>query len=462
MFIGREKELEELKITYDLSEFSSILIYGRRRVGKTELIRESLKDIKEPIISFECKKTSIKENVAMLSKVLAKTLDKNGLGFANFLDLLEYIFKESLKQKMYLIIDEFSFLLDEDASIESDVALMIDKYKNASKLKLILSGSYVSLMLKMIEYGSHSYGRFTNVFFIRPFDYFEVSEFYKNYSSEDKILMYSVFGGLPYFNSLINPNLSAKDNIINLIVKKDSIIEQEIIQMILLETNKISYLNEVISLLARGFNKYKDIVVNLGNTKRPEYLLNKLVELNIIRKVVPINDKSNKKATFYEFEDNTIDFYYRYIFNNPYSINRTNAKFFYDNFIEEDLKISYIPKKFENISASFLLKQNLAGHIKPILMDIGTYFFNDKKNKINRQFDVVTKDELGYISYECKYKNHKISSAIIEEEEKQIRELNIKFYKLGFISKSGFTADVDKDKYICYNLDDFYKYEGGI
>ena len=105
----------------------------------------------------------------------------------------------------------------------------------------------------------------------------------------------------------------------------------------------------------------------------------------------------------------------------------------------------------------FLLKCNFKGIIKETLMDIGTYSFEDAKNKINREFDVVTKDSNGYISYECKYTNSPITSKIIEEEIRQTQNLDIQFYKLGFISKSGFTKDVDMEKYNCFCLDEFYK-----
>lgn len=89
-------------------------------------------------------------------------------------------------------------------------------------------------------------------------------------------------------------------------------------------------------------------------------------------------------------------------------------------------------------------------------MDIGTHFFDKTRNKINREFDVVTKDKMGYISYECKYTNSPISLDVIEEEIRQTKNLNIRFYKLGFISKSGFEKNIDKDKYNCYELKDFY------
>lgn len=109
------------------------------------------------------------------------------------------------------------------------------------------------------------------------------------------------------------------------------------------------------------------------------------------------------------------------------------------------------------MSREFILKATFKGLIKTPLMDIGTYFFNDPKNKINREFDVVTLDKNGYISYECKYSDRPIDLKVIEEEEEQVKNLNIDFYKLGFISKAGFDEEVDKSKYNCFSLSDFYK-----
>ena len=460
MFIGREEELKEIRDSLKSTKFESIMIYGRRRVGKTEIINEAIKDYNGAVIHYECKRTSALLNLEYLGKCFCYDLNTGNLKFNSFDDFFDYAFKLSIDKEYVLIIDEFSFLLDDDFSIESSLAVAIDKYKNKSKLKLIISGSYVTIMKKMIEYGSHSYGRFNHIMLIRPFDYYTSSLFYENYSPEDKIKMYSIFGGLPYFNSLINTSISADENIINLIIKKDSIIEHELNEMILSETQKINYLNDLIAILGRGTSKYSDIVAKLNQYKeaRPDYLLNKLIEMNIIKKVVPINEKHNNKKAFYTFEDNLMHFYYKYVFNSPFSLNRANPQFFFDNFIKEDLETQYIPKKFESISLEFLLKMNLMGKISPIIYELGTYTFNDSKNKINRQFDVVTLDKSGYIPYECKYTNALVGIKEIREEEAQVQQLNIKFYKLGFISKNGFDSSLDLSKYNCFVLKDFYNF----
>ena len=460
MFFGRKEELKEIRDGLNTDRFEGFLIYGRRRVGKTELINEAIKDTNKLVVSYECIKSTIDANLNLFTNKLKKIFGDEYIHFDNFDGLFDYVFKKSLEQEIIFIIDEFSFLLNEDFSIESSLAVAIDKYKY-SNIKLFISGSYVTLMQQMIAYESHSYGRFTHILIIRPFDYFDSAKFYPSYSDEEKIMMYSVFGGIPFFNSLIDTKKTAVENIIDLVVKKDSIIEHEINEMILVETNKISNMNYVITLMSKGMKKYKDIgdsLSKVGVTK-PDYLLKKLIDMDIAKKVFPINDENNKKRIMYLFKDNLLNFYYRYIFYTPYQEFRAEPGLFFDKFIKESFYSEYLPKRFEMIAQEFLIKKNLNKELKPFIFKIGNYSYDDPQKRINREFDVVTLDERGYISYECKYTNMPIDNNIIAKEIKQTTDAEIGFYKLGFISKNGFSNDVDKNKYNCFSLEDFYKFK---
>lgn len=459
MFIGRTNEIKELREMFSTSKMEAALIYGRRRVGKTAIINEALKECNLKVIHYECKKVSIDTNLKMITELLSHELSLGGIYFKDFNAFFDYVFNLSQKIEFVLVIDEFTFLLEKDFSVESFLASAIDKYKEESKMKLIISGSYVGLIEKMLEYGSHSFGRYNHILKIAPFNYYDSALFYSNYSDEDKIIAYSVFGGLPYFNSLINPNISIIENIKRLILKKDSILEIELNQMILEETSKIENLNDAISFIAKGKKKQSDLNQALKSigVNDPKYLLNRMIDMDIVEKYTPINDLSNKKLTFFRFKDNFFDFYYRYISLCPYSYMRVNPDLFYENFIKEDFIKEYIPYKFEEISKEFLLRLNINGKVKPFIRLIGKYFYNDRTIKVNREFDLVTLDENGYISYECKFTNSKINNKVVNEEINQTKNLDINFYKLGFISKNGFDAEVDINKYILYSLSDFYK-----
>lgn len=462
MFIGREREIKEIAGALASDRFESILLYGRRRVGKTEIIRESLRRVPDiPSICFECQRSSVESNLQRFSVVVNDFLDLGNAVFSSFESALETLFKRSLSGPMALAIDEFSFLLDKDPSLESVLAVLIDRYKTESKMKLFISGSYVGLMEAMVEGNSHSYGRFNHIFHVRPFDYYDASLFYPNYSNEDKIAMYSVFGGVPYFNSLIDPSKSAEENIKSLVVAKDSILEHEITEMLLAETKKIDLLNDIIALVGKGVDKYSDLVAMLSQDKaaRPKYLLDKLVDMDLLEIRYPINAKSNAKMQRYALKDNLLRFYYRFIFDSPYSLLRENPDLFFDRFIKKAFEEQYVPKSFERISREFLVRRNILGEIDPPFFEIGEYVVHDRIGKKNRQFDVVTRDERGYISFECKYSKNPIGEATVKEEFSQTGSLQgISFYRLGFISKSGFSPEFDKSTYACYSLDDFYRF----
>lgn len=460
MFIGREKEIIEIKDSLNKNSYQGVFIYGRRRIGKTELINQGLSGTKHRVLSFEFRKTTLKGNLTLFLPYVNDFFKNNYIFFSTFDSLFNYLLEKSTEEEYVLVLDEFSFLLTEDFSIESSLATAIDKYKSRSKIHLFVSGSYVGLMEKMISKESHSYGRFNHIISLRPFDYYDSAKFYPNYSPEDKIMLYSVFGGVPFFNSLIDTNKTALDNVFNLVVKTDSICEHEINETVMAETSKVPLLNELLLSIIRGKQKYTDILSDFEaqGKGRPDYFIDKLIDMDFIIKKYPINERNNKKKIRYCIKDNLVDFYYRYLFVARNKELRREPAFFFENFVKDDFINQYIPHKFEDISKEFLLRMNLQGKITPVFFDIGECYYDNQKEKINRQFDVVTEDKNGFISYECKYKNTPIDNGDINEEIFQTSNLpNIKFYKLGFISKSGFTDNIEIEKYNTFSLADFYK-----
>lgn len=460
MFIGRDNELKGLSEKLNNDRFESILIYGRRRIGKTELIKEAIKNLNFVSIYFECKLSLLNENLIDFNNEVNRVLNCD-FRFDSFKKILKFLFDYSRKEKIVLVIDEFPYLLQSKALIISDIRDLIDEYCMNSKMKIILSGSLVQVMKNLNDSSSEAYGRFTSIIPLTAFDYFDSSKFYDNYSNEEKILMYSVFGGVAFFNSLIDSSLTALDNIKKLILNKNSILQLEVENMVISEVSKISLANSVVNIIGEGNTKYSDIVNRLTSNKsekvNPDYILKKLIDLEIIEKVYPINEKNNKKRTFYRFKDNLMEFYYRYIYRYKNANSYLTVDDFYDEFVKEDLLSKYLPLKFENISKEFLIRANQKHKISPLFYDIGTYFFNDSKLKINRQFDLVTEDKNGYIAYECKFKDKPLPKKIINEEEYQIISSGLNVYKLGFISKSGFEKNIDQDRYNLFSLDDFYK-----
>mgnify|MGYP002516004392 FL=1 len=460
MFVGRKEEIRQLKGLMADGTYKAAMIYGRRRVGKTEIIKQALEGEKGIIIHCECKKVLPSVNLSLLGKAAKRALDLPAyMVFSNYDELFDAIFLAAKKQKIIFVIDEFSYLpLGGGDGVDASLARIIDLRKHDDlHLKLILSGSYCDLMQNIVDRSSPLHGRFDLIQEIHEFDYYDAAKFFPNYSLEEKFKAYAVFGGLPYALSLVDPLKSVEENIKACFGADTSTMMLLCQEMIENEGTKVASLNSVLNLIAVGKHKFSDLVKALGKDCRPEYALSKGIGLHFITKVSPINDLNNKKRTYYDFDDNLLRFYFRYVFSYGPSISFMGSNLFYHEMIEPDFEKYYLPKAFERVSRDFLIRKNKAGDIKPPFFRIGTYTFNDAKAKMNRQFDVVTEDKNGFISFECKYTKEPIGTDTVHEEEKQTSQSPLPFYRLGYISRNGFTQEAREHASIAYSLDEFYE-----
>ena len=117
---------------------------------------------------------------------------------------------------------------------------------------------------------------------------------------------------------------------------------------------------------------------------------------------------------------------------------------FYDRYIGTDFEERYVPQKFEEICRQYLIRQNLLGNIVPVIEKIGKYYYDDPQSHSNGEFDVVSRDENGYVFYEVKFRKRKISKEIIDEEISQVKKTGLDCYKYVFFSRSGFPAFCEK------------------
>ena len=459
-FIGRIEELKKLSKIINSENFTAALIFGRCRVGKSELVKYSLKENKELKIYYECKEVSEKSNVQGLSDILSEELNLPQLKFEDIESILKYVFKLSITKKMILVLDEYSYLKKTINGIDSILQSLIDKYKDNSKLTLIILGSYVDIMKSLLLHSNPLYGRIDLTIELKPMDYYDSSLFYPNFSSEDKIKIYSVFGGIPYYNRLIDDSKSVKENIIELISSNGARLENEVSMYLNSEISKIVNANEVFEALSKGYCKYSDILSQSHVSSGPTLIdvLDKLIRMGVVSKMSPINDSNNKKKFGYYISDNLSLFYYRYIFKYLSQMKIMNADFFYSKYIEQDFEQQYVPHVFETICMQYLIRKNKKGEINPVFEKIGKYYYDNPKEHTNGEFDVVTQDEKGYVFYEVKFRKNPINASIIENEIKQVKSTGLNCYKYVFISKSGFQFE-NNENVDFIDLDNLYNVE---
>mgnify|MGYP004517989379 FL=1 len=458
MFYGRENERKKLHRMF-LSDGQMIsLIYGRRRIGKSELIKQALKETDIKSIYYECKQTTERNNVDSLAELIAEIFDFPKPAFENIEALLQFLFKMSEKEPMILVLDEYPYLRENSKGLDSILQSLIDHYKDTSNMKFIVCGSYVDTMKGLLEKQNPLYGRIDLTLNLKSMDYYESALFYPEFTEEDKVRLFSVFGGIPYYNRLIDGQKSVRENIIELIASPGARLENEVSMYLNSEISKITNANEVFEALAKGFSRYKDILDQSNVSSGPALvdILDKLMRMDVVSKEAPINDENNKKKSGYFISDNLSLFYYKYIFRNMSRMNIMDSDVFYDRYIAEDFETKYVPKSFERICKQYLIRKNRKGLMDEVFEKIGKYYYDDPIEKRNGEFDIVTLDDRGYIFYEAKFRKEPVTENVVQNEIRQVEQTGLECYKYGFFSKSGFSCEEEENR-ILIELKELYK-----
>ncbi len=458
MFYGREIERKKLCTMFQADGQMISLIYGRRRIGKSELIKQVLKETEIKSIYYECKQTTEQNNVDSLAELIGELFDFPKPAFENMEVLLQFLFQKAEKEQLILVLDEYPYLRENSKGLDSILQSVIDHYKDTSNMKLIVCGSYVDTMKALLEKQNPLYGRIDLTLNLKPMDYYESALFYSEFSDEDKVRLFSVFGGIPYYNRLIDSGKSVRDNIIDLIASPGARLENEVSMYLNSEISKITNANEVFEALAKGFSRYKDILDQSNVSSGPALIdiLDKLMRMDVVAKEAPINDENNKKKSGYFISDNLSLFYYKYIFRNMSRLNIMDSDVFYDRYISEDFETKYVPKSFERICKQYLIRKNRKGLMDEIFEKIGKYYYDDPAEKKNGEFDIVTQDDRGYIFYEAKFRKDPVTESIVQNEIRQVEQTGLKCYKYGFFSRGGFTCEKEENR-ILIELSELYR-----
>ena len=458
MFYGRENEIKKLCAMFRADGQRISLIYGRRRIGKSELIKQVLKETDRKSIYYECKQTTEQNNTESLAELIGETFDFPKPTFENMEALLRFLFQKSEKEPLILVLDEYPYLRENTKGLDSVLQSVIDHYKDTSHMKLIVCGSYVDTMKALLEKQNPLYGRIDLTLNLKPMDYFESALFYPAFSEEDKVRLFSVFGGIPYYNRLIDAKKSVRENIIDLIASPGARLENEVSMYLNAEISKITNANEVFEALAKGFSRYKDILDQSNVSSGPALIdvLDKLMRMDVVAKEAPINDENNKTKSGYFISDNLSLFYYKYIFRNMSRMNIMDADVFYDRYIADDFETKHVPRIFERICKQYLIRRNRKGLMDEIFEKIGKYYYDDPVEKKNGEFDIVTQDDKGYIFYEAKFRKEPVTESSVQNEIRQVKQTGLECYRYGFFSRAGFTCEEGNDR-ILIPLSELYQ-----
>ena len=440
MFVGRNKELDTLEGLYKTECFQFPVIYGRRRVGKTALIRQFIKD-KEAIF-FTGQETTAKQNLENLSKSIFGYA--NGFGtnavFSGYQEALEHVLLLSKTKRIVLVIDEYPYVARAYKGFASLLQVLVDHNKDQSRLFLVLCGSSMSFMEEnVLGYKSPLYGRRTAQMKIRPFGFFESCRYFCNFSNIDMAVIYGMVGGTPQYLLQMDDSLSVDDNIKKGFLNADSYLFEEPSNLLKQEVREPAVYNAIISAIATGSSKLSEIATKSGEeTSVCAAYLKNLIALGIVKKETPLGEKPSKR-TIYSIADNMFRFWYRFVPQNMSLIQNDMADVAHKNIIAQ--LGAYMGPVFEEVCKEYLWRLNREGRTPATFTEIGRWWGGDPITKKEAEIDLLaTIDKNTLIMGECKWTKEDVDQPILKAllGRGGIFPHEIKYFYL--FAKMGFTA----------------------
>jgi len=446
MFIGRKRELDDLNQRYENSKFEFAVIYGRRRVGKTTLINEFVKD--KEVIFYTGIEGNEKENLKGLSKSiysLSQDFADTSSSFSSFQEALETAFRIAERRRIVFVIDEYPYIAGSYKALSSILQILIDRNKDTSKMFLILCGSSLSFMeSQVLGYKSPLFGRRTCQYKIMPFDFFEIKDYYNKFSNIDLAVIYGITGGIPLYISLMNDNLSVEENIKANFLVPNAYLFEEPTNLIKQECRDPAQYNSIIKAIATGSSRMSEICSKTGlDTGLATSYLHKLMSLGIVKKEMPFGTDSSRK-TIYVLKDSMFRFWYRFIPDNLATINRGLTDIVYKKIAPQIT--SFMGGVFEEICKQYLWELNRQGKAAITFTDLGRWWSNDPKNKRETEIDIMgTADDKSALFCECKWTNENIDTSVLDALVERSKLFCFASVYLYLFTKTGFTKGC-KDK----------------
>ena len=420
-FIGRKRELSLLDSLYNSDTFEMLIMHGRRRVGKSYLLAHFAKLHSENTIFFTGDKSSEKTNVQNFCEELKRVLKVSDFidSFEKWSDIYSFFKDKELKERLVIIIDEFTYLYNSNPAYDSGLQNVIDRILKNKNIFLILCGSEVSVIEEIIDNSSKPlYGRKTAELKLLPFDYIEARDFFPNYSKEDYIKAYSILGGIPLYLKLFDDRLSVKENVIKNCLSQTGVLFNEIETLLRMELKETYFYKNIMLAINAGASTFNTIKerVDESSAKVAKYM-NVLCNLGFIKKEVPCGEKSNSRNTLYSICDNYFAFYFMFIYKKQNMLNGLiSPELYFEREMNDERLNVFIGHRFESICETYLKKLFYDGKMPFFAEDIGRWWGNNPVLKRQEEIDLLALDDENALICECKYTKEKF-------DEKQLKDL---------------------------------------
>lgn len=465
MFVGRIKDMRLLEECYAADGFQMVVVYGRRRVGKTSLLHEFVKN-KSNTHYFTAQQSSANENLALLSDCLLSSAQSgverpegktslegasslSGARFASFRDAFVYAFEKARQERTILVLDEYPYLAQSYPGVSSLLQSLIDEAMQSAQrgatgnpqLFLVLCGSSLSFMEhQVLGEKSPLYGRRTAQLRVEPFDVFDARELLGFPSSQKTVELYSLVGGIPLYLEKLQPKKSIAANISENVLRPGAYLYVEPQNFLMQAVSNPAQYNAVITAIAKGNVRSKDIADTIGQSApATSKILASLMEMRIVKRVTPMV-KAKKRQVQYRLNDELFRFWYSFAPQFSTAIEADMGDAVAQRIVEPETFSTYVGPIFEEICRQWFVREMQQGGIPLLPRGVGTWWGTNPTTKSEEEIDIVVEGVDGEILVaECKWRNEKTSVAVLDTLIERARLLEHRIDGYYLFSKSGFT-----------------------
>ena len=445
MFYCRENELSKLNKRYKGEQFECVVIYGRRRVGKTALINEFCKDKKN--IYFSALDTTASENLRTLSRAIYESRNPDititsAPEFRSYDDAFAEIGQMSKDQRLIFVIDEYPYLAKSEPSISSRLQHLIDRQWSNGRLFLILCGSSMSFMEEQVlNEKAPLYGRVTAQIKLEALSVDEMKQFNWNYSDEDIVSLYAVTGGIPDYIAEVNPELSLYDNISEMFLDKSSKLFNEVDNLLKEEFKEPRIYSSILKAISNGKVSLNEIsqYAGVAPTSVQSYI-SKLITLGLVSRISPLGSCGKERNSIYAILDSFFVFYYRFISPNISFINSDNADIVLER-IKEWFS-HYMGPVWEHICHNWFFKKDVISSLPFIFDEIGKWWGGNKATRKQTEIDILVCNDDSAIISECKWRSEETGLDVYNKVITNGEVINKKNKYYYLFSKAGFTEEL--------------------
>jgi len=442
MFINRISELELLENRFHSGQAEFFVLYGRRRVGKTELLVRFCEGKRSIFfVSDLGSEISLRTALSAAVNTILFGPDQMNAIYSTWEDLFQALAKAAQSERLVVVLDEFPYLVAAYPPLATILQRLWDQTLKKSQIMLILCGSYIGMMEEtVLGYQAPLYGRRTAQYLLEPLQFNDARLFYPTFSLEDQVRAHAVYGGTPAYLHTIAPKKTLNENILDGILSRGSFLYDEVRFVLQQELREPRNYFAILQAIAAGKTRLNEIKQATGIEGATAYL-DTLQQLHLIERLVPVTETQPHKSRrgIYRLKDHYLRFWFRYVHPNRSQLERGGAQIILEQKVIPDID-HFSSLVFEEVCQQFFWKSGQTGKIPFYPVNIGNWW------KANEEIDIVVMGEKDAILVECKWTSKPVGMDILIELERKkqivLPELGDRCVHYALCSRSGFSSQL--------------------